>query len=162
MKNIDIPSMILFGITIVIYGLVVYYIIATLQKHQKALASKKFSSRTKNRMLFSIVIRSRSIHEIVYTLFGLFFFTWLSLLRVGALIATNNSGESYLAFATAISTPILGFCGQVQYIRNETPGKYWGESIQEPFAKLIGGATMLLGYGGAIVSLVYGLFIWPR
>ena len=160
--NIDIPSLILFAITIILYGIVFYYIITISRKHMKAIRSNKFSVKTKFRMLFSIAVRTPSIHTIVYILFSLFALTWVSLLLAGSIVHQELSGETYMAFVTAISTPILGFCGQVQYIRDETPGSIWDVSIQGPFAKLIGGTSMLLGYGGSIVSLIYGLLLLAK
>ena len=160
--SIDIPSLVLFAITIILYGTVFYYIITIPGKHMKVIHSNKFSVKTKFQMLFSIAVRTPSIHTIVYILFSLFALTWVSLLLAGSRVHQELSGETYIAFVTAISTPILGFCGQVQYIRNETPGKIWDVSIQGPFATLVGGTTMLLGYGGSIVSLIYALVLWAK
>ena len=162
MKNIDISFLTVFGITLILYLIVFYYLGAISRKHKKVINSQKFSPTTKIQMLFNIAIRTPSIHTIVYVLFGLFVLTWMSLLLIVSIWFQGLSKESYMAFATAISTPILGFCGQVQYIRNETPGRIWDTSIQTPVARLIGGSTMLLGYGGAIASLIYGLVLCAK
>ena len=162
MKNIDVPSLSIFGITFILYTVVFYYVSGILRKHAKVINSKKISRSTKIQMLFNIAIRTPSIHTFVYVLLSLFALTWMSLLLIVSIWYQGLSKESYMAFATAISTPILGFCGQVQYIRNETPGRIWGVSIQTPVARLIGGSTMLLGYGGAIASLIYGLILCAK
>ena len=160
--KIELPTIIIFAIAVLLFGVVLFYIGTSIRKHQKILKTEKFSSKTKLRMLFSLLIGSRPIHEIVYTLFFLFFFTWLSLLQIAALTFNESkNGELITALVTAIATPILGFCGQVQFIRNETPGAMW-TSIQDPFAKLIGGGMMALGYGGSIILLIYCLFLWLR
>jgi hypothetical protein len=159
MNGFDTPSLVLFGITTILYGVVIYYLITILRRHMKVINSANFSVRTKAQMLLSIAIRTPPIHAIIYTLFSLFCLTWVSLLLAGSRWSQGFSGEPYMAFVTAISAPILGFCGQVQYIRNETPGSMWGISLQDPFAKLIGGCTMILGYGGAIISIIYGLIL---
>jgi hypothetical protein len=162
MKNIDISSLFIFGITFILYTVVFYYVSSIPRKHAKVINSNKFSLTTKTQMLFNIAIRTPSIHTIVYVLLGLFILTWMSLLLIVSIWFQGLSKETYMAFATAFSTPILGFCGQVQYIRNESPGRILDESIREPLARLIGGSTMLLGYGGTIVSLVYGLILWAK
>ena len=111
-------------------------------------------------MLFNIAIRTPYIHTIVFFLLLLFFLTWLSLLLLGSMLEIKISREVYSAFATAVSAPIFGFCGQVQYLRNETPGKTWNMVLKEPVARLTGGITMFIGYGGSIISLAYGLLLW--
>ena len=162
MKSVDTSSLSVFGITIILYAIVLYYLSGIPRKHVKVIKSKNFSTATKIQMLFNIAIRTPSIHAIVYITVILFFLTWISLLLIVSIWFQGLSKESYMAFATAVSTPILGFCGQVQYIRNETPGRIWDESIQEPIARLIGVCTMVLGYGGAATSLIYGLMHLSR
>jgi hypothetical protein len=155
------PFVFFFGLTVLLYGVVFYYLWRVVREHQDIWHSTRFPKKKKLRMILNLLIRSSDIHMTVLVLTVLFASNLISLLLLGTMIFDEKIPEYYLAFTATLSSPILALCGLVQYVREETPGNM-GSIIRGPWAIFMGGALMAIGYGISVISFIYGIVIWIK
>jgi len=155
------PTIIILVLTALFYGITAVYIWRVLNSYSHVIHSQKFTRRQKVRMIFNLLVRSSDIHNTILFLVFFFLLNFSALLAMGKIFFENGTSEYYQAFSMALSAPILGWSGFIQYWREETPAKH-GLVIRGWLAKTSGIFMIVVGVGIAIFSFIYGMVVWLR
>jgi hypothetical protein len=155
------PTIIILVLTALFYDIAAVYTGRVVNSHGHVIHSQKFPRQQKVRMIFNLLVRSSDIHNTVLFLLFFFLLNFSSLLAMGKIFFENENPEYYQAFSMALSAPILGWSGFVQYWRGEAPAKH-RLVIRGWWAKIAGIFMMVVGFGVAIFSFIHGMVVWLR
>ncbi len=155
-----IPYIVALAFTVFLYGLVINYIWNVIRKHQKVIHSEKFSSKKKLSMLYNLIIRSGDIRIMSFILILISLVSIVSFGILGSVIYNDEIPEFFLTLSVSVSSFFIGLNGYIQYFREEAPSKNY-EIEKGPFAKFGGAVLLIIFWGTAIISLIYGFIIWP-
>lgn len=157
MDTLDRTFAILFSTSIVLYGVVIYYIWNILNRHKDVINSEKFSRKKKLRMFYNLIIRTADIRNMTFLLTILALFSFLNFVFLGKFLY-DEIPDYYLIIAGGISLFVAGFTGYVQYFREEMP---WRLSVERGWlAKTSGIALMIIFWSFSAFAIIYGIINW--
>ena len=155
------PTIVILVLSALFYGIIAVYIWRVVNSYSHVIHSQKFTRQQKVRMIFNLLVRSSDIHNTILFLVIFFLLNFSALLTMGKIFFEDEAPEYYQAFSMAVSAPILGWSGFIQYWREETPAKH-RLVIRGWLAKISGIVMMVVGFGIAIFSFIYGMVVWLR